>query len=63
MRKYIVYSENPVDRKIFAEQQMCVVSRSMYISQFPDVMTQKGFAREYAKGGGGRGSEQEEMQK
>ena len=36
-----VYSENPVDRKIVAERQMRVVSRSTYISQLPNVMAQK----------------------
>lgn len=41
VRRYIVYSENPVDCKIFAEWQMRVVSRSTYISQFPDVIAQK----------------------
>lgn len=38
---HIVYSENPVGCRIFAEWQMRVVSRSTYISQFPDVIAQK----------------------
>lgn len=52
-----LHSENPVGRKIFTEWQMRVVSRSTYISQFPDVMAQKallGSMRRGVGGGGGR---------
>lgn len=52
---FIVYSENPVDRKIVAERQMRVVSRSTYISQLPNVMAQKALLGSRDAKGGGRG--------